>query len=385
MGSNNAAAAGPLQGLRIVEFAGLGPCPLAGMLLADMGADVIVIDRAAAPGAAVLERVATDRNKRSIVLNLKHPDGLQAAWRLLESADALIEGFRPGVMERLGLGPDAVAARHPRLVYGRVTGWGQGGPLAQAAGHDLNYVALTGALDLSRRDAAAPTLPPTLLGDMAGGAMFLAFGLVCALMEAQRSGRGQVVDAAMVDGVAALSALVRHMRGSAWWPRQRAHNVLLGSAPFYDAYECADGRFVTLAALEPPFYAELLRRLGLDDEDPARQHEHARWPALKARIAALMRTQPRAHWCALLEGSDACFAPVLSLEEAETHPHNAARGVYVNVDGQVQPAPAPRLSRTPAREAGPAPQAGQHGAELLRELGYGDAAVAALRDAGACG
>ncbi|MDZ5456954.1 CaiB/BaiF CoA transferase family protein [Azohydromonas lata] len=380
----NTTAAGPLQGLRIVEFAGLGPCPLAGMLLADMGADVIVIERAAAPASGALQRVATDRNKRSIALNLKHPDGLEAAWRLLESADALIEGFRPGVMERLGLGPDAAASRNPRLVYGRVTGWGQSGPLAQAAGHDLNYVALTGALDLSRRDGAAPTVPPSLVGDMGGGAMFLAFGLVCALMEAQRSGRGQVVDAAMVDGVAALSAMVRHMRGSAWWPSERSHAVLLGSAPFYDAYECADGRFVTLAALEPPFYAELLRRLGLDDVDPAQQHEHARWPALKERIAALMRTQPRAHWCALLEGSDACFAPVLDLQEAETHPHNTARGVYVNVAGEVQPAAAPRFSRTPGREPAPAPRPGEHGAELLRELGYGDDAVAALRAAGAC-
>jgi alpha-methylacyl-CoA racemase len=376
-------AAGPLQGLRIVEFAGLGPCPLAGMLLADMGADVIVVERAAAPGAG-LERAATDRNKRSIVLDLKQAQGLQAAWRLLESADALIEGFRPGVMERLGLSPQAVAARRPRLVYGRVTGWGQTGPLAQAAGHDLNYVALSGVLSLSRREGAAPVIPPTIVGDMAGGAMFLAFGVVCALMEAQRSGLGQVVDAAMVDGVAALSALVRHMRGSAWWPQERAHNLLLGSAPFYDAYECADGRFVTLAAIEPPFYAELLRRLGLHDEDPARQHEHARWPALKARIAALMRTQPRAHWCALLEGSDACFAPVLEPDEAENHTHNVARGVYVNVDGETQPAPAPRLSRTPARAPGPAPQRGEHTDALLHELGYGDAAVAALRAGGAC-
>jgi alpha-methylacyl-CoA racemase len=359
---------GPLAGLRIVEFAGLGPCPLAGMLLADMGADVIVIERAA-PAGPGLERAATDRNKRSIELDLKQPRGLEAAWRLLGSADALIEGFRPGVMERLGLGPQDVAARHPRLVYGRVTGWGQDGPLAQAAGHDLNYVALTGVLSLSRRDGQPPVIPPTIVGDMAGGAMFLAFGVVCALLEARRSGRGQVVDAAMVDGVAALGALVRHMRGSPWWPEERAHNLLLGSAPFYDVYECADGRCVTLAAIEPPFYAELLRRLGLHDEEPARQHEHARWPALKARIAALLRTQPSRHWCALLEGTDACFAPVLSLDEAAAHPHHAARGTYVTVDGRVQPAPAPRLSRTPGRAPGPAPWRGQHTRELLRELG----------------
>ncbi|WP_298232141.1 CaiB/BaiF CoA-transferase family protein [uncultured Azohydromonas sp.] len=363
-------APGPLAGLRIVEFAGLGPCPFAGMLLADMGADVIVIERAAAgPG---LERAATDRGKRSVVLDLKQPRELEAAWRLLESADALIEGFRPGVMERLGLGPEPVAARNPRLVYGRVTGWGQDGPLAQAAGHDLNYVALTGALSLSQRDDAPPVIPPTLVGDMAGGAMFLAFGVVCALLEARRSGRGQVVDAAMVDGVAALSALVRHMRGSPWWPEERAHNLLLGSAPFYDVYECADGRHVTLGAIEPPFYAELLRRLELHDEDPARQHEHARWPALKARIAALIRTQPRAHWCALLEGTDACFAPVLDLDEAAAHPHHAARGTYVQVDGRTQPAPAPRLSRTPARTPGAAPRRGQHTQEVLRELGLDD-------------
>ncbi|NML15967.1 CoA transferase [Azohydromonas sp. G-1-1-14] len=370
--------------MRIVEFAGLGPCPFAGMLLADMGADVIVVERAAGGGAG-LERIATDRNKRSVVLDLKQAEGLAAAWRLVESADALIEGFRPGVMERLGLGPEEALRRRPRLVYGRVTGWGQDGPLAQAAGHDLNYVALTGALSLSRRDEAAPVIPPTLIGDMAGGAMFLAFGVVCALLEAQRSGRGQVVDAAMVDGVAALAALVRHMRGSPWWPEEPRHNVLLGSAPFYEVYECGDGQFVTLGAIEPPFYAELLRRLGLHDEDPAHQHEHARWPALKARIAAVLKTQPRAHWCALLEGSDACFAPVLDLDEAAAHPHHAARGTYVRVGGEVQPAPAPRLSRTPARAPGAAPRRGEHTEALLRELGYGVEDVARLRAAGACG
>ncbi|WP_157265229.1 CaiB/BaiF CoA transferase family protein [Azohydromonas aeria] len=375
------ASTGPLAGFRIVEFAGLGPCPFAGMLLADMGADVIVVERAAAaPGAqGGLERTATDRGKRSVVLDLKHPDGLQAAWRLLETADALIEGFRPGVMERLGLGPDAVAARRPRLVFGRVTGWGQDGPLAQAAGHDLNYVALSGVLSLAGRAGEAPLTPPTVVGDMAGGGLFLAFGVVCALLEAQRSGRGQVVDAAMVDGAAALSALVRHMRGSPWWPARREHNLLLGSAPFYDSYACADGHCVTLAAIEPPFYAELLRRLGLDDEDPARQHEHARWPALKERIAALLRTRPRAHWCALLEGSDACFAPVLDLDEAAAHPHNAARGTFATVDGEVQPAPAPRLSRTPARVPQAAPRRGEHTEALLRELGYTGAELEQLR------
>lgn len=359
---------GPLHDLRIIEFAGIGPGPFAGMLLADMGADVIVIDRAneVRPGNRPM---ALHRGKRSVALDLKSDAGRAAAWALIESADGLIEGFRPGVMERLGFGPDAVAARHPRLVFGRVTGWGQDGPLAQAAGHDINYVALSGAMSTAQRPGQLPLVPPTLLGDMGGGAMFLVFGLMCALHEARASGRGQVVDAAMIDGVAAMGALVQQMRGIGYWRDQAEHNFFLNSSPFYEVFECADGGAVTLGAIEPAFYVELLKRLGLDDVDPAAQYDARQWPALKARVAARIREKTRDEWCQLLEGSDACFAPVLSFDEAAAHPHNRARGLFVDVDGQRQPAPAPRLARTPARSPQPGIVIGQHTAEVLAELG----------------
>ena len=366
--SCQAPAAGPLHGLRVIEFAGIGPGPFAGMMLADMGADVIVIDRAADVAAAASRpRPALSRGKRSVALDLKSDEGRAAAWALIESADALIEGFRPGVMERLGFGPDAVVARQPRLVYGRVTGWGQTGPLAHAAGHDINYVALTGVLWTSCRAGQAPVVPPTIVGDM-GGAMFLAFGLMCALHEAKNSGRGQVVDAAMIDGVAAMSGLVHQMRHNGFWRDEPERNLFLNSSPFYEVFECADGQHITLGAIEPQFYAELLKRLGLDDVDPASQYDHRAWPALKARVAAQVKTHPRSEWQALLEGTDVCFAPVLSLAEAPAHPHNTARGLFVEVDGQCQPAPAPRLSRTPARAPTLGALCGEHTQEVLAEL-----------------
>ncbi|MEO6320667.1 MAG: CaiB/BaiF CoA-transferase family protein [Polaromonas sp.] len=370
--SSQARTAGPLHGLRVIEFAGIGPGPFTGMMLADMGADVIVIERAADVAAAASRpRAALSRGKRSVALNLKSDEGRAAAWALIESADALIEGFRPGVMERLGFGPDAVAARQARLVYGRVTGWGQTGPLAQAAGHDINYVALTGVLSTSCRPGQAPVIPPTIVGDMAGGAMFLAFGLMCALHEAKNSGRGQVVDAAMIDGVAVMSGLVHQMRHNGFWRDEPERNLFLNSSPFYEVFECADGRHITLGAIEPQFYAELLKRLGLDDVDPASQYDHRAWPALKARVAAQVKTRSRAEWQALLGGSDVCFAPVLSLAEAHEHPHNTARGLFVEVDGQRQPAPAPRLSRTPARAPTPGALCGEHTQEVLAELASG--------------
>ncbi len=359
-----------LAGIRIIEFAGLGPAPFAGMMLADMGADVIVVDRIDNPSNA---RADEHRGKRSIALDLKSDRGRDTAWVLIERADALIEGFRPGVMERLGLGPDAVAARNAKLVYGRVTGWGQHGPLAQAAGHDINYVSLTGAMSIAGRPNEAPMIPATLVGDMGGGAMFLAFGIVCALMEAQRSGCGQVIDAAMVDGVAALSSLIQQRRGARTWSDDAAHNFFLGASPFYDVFECADGH-VSLGAIEPKFYAELLRRLGVDDVDASRQYVFEDWPALRQRIAALLKTQTRAHWCVELEGSDACFAPVLTLAEAPQHPHLAARGTFVDADGRTLPAPAPRLSRSGARAPQAGPRPGEHTEEVLRELGF-DAAI----------
>jgi alpha-methylacyl-CoA racemase len=334
----------PLTGLRVIEMAGIGPCPLAGMLLADLGAAVTVIER---PGGQVLDTgTALGRGKRRVELDLKTAAGLAEARRLIEGADALIEGFRPGVMERLGLGPGDFEASHPLLVYGRVTGWGQTGPLAQAAGHDINYVALTGVMSVASRAGVAPSIPATLIGDMGGGAMFLAFGLMCALWEAQRSGRGQVVDAAMVDGVGALSGLLHSLRAAGRWSEQPQQNFFLHSAPFYDCFECADGRFISLGALEPQFYAELLQRLGLGDVDPAAQHDHQAWPALRERVAARVREKTQAEWCGLLEGTNACFAPVLSLAEAPLHPHAQARGSFVQVNGQWQPAAAPRFSRS---------------------------------------
>jgi len=325
-------------------MAGIGPCPLAGMMLADHGAEVIVIER---PGGQVLDTGSgLDRGKRRVCVDLKTPEGLAQARALIEGADALIEGFRPGVMERLGLGPESFAARHPRLVYGRVTGWGQTGPLAQAAGHDINYVALTGVLSVATRAGTAPSIPATLIGDMGGGAMLLAFGLMAALWEAQRSGRGQVVDAAMVDGVGLLSSLLHSLRASGRWSDDPARNYFLHASPFYDCFECADGRFVSLGPLEPQFYAEMLQRLGLTDVDAAAQLDQSQWAALRERVAARIREKTRDEWAALLEGTNACFAPVLTLAEAPLHPHAQARGSFVQTeDDHWQPAAAPRFSR----------------------------------------
>jgi alpha-methylacyl-CoA racemase len=361
---------GPLTGLKIIEFAGIGPGPFTGMMLADMGADVILIDRAAdVARAAKYPRAASNRGKRSIALDLKSDADREVVWTLLESADALIEGFRPGVMERLGFGPDAVAARNPKLVYGRVTGWGQTGPLAQAAGHDINYVALTGVLSTSARPGQAPVIPPTIVGDMAGGAMFLAFGLVSALLEAQKSGLGQVVDAAMIDGVTAMSGLIHQMRSNGSWVDQEEHNFFSNASPFYEVFECSDGQYISLGAIEPQFYAQLLKLLKLDDVDPALQYDTRTWPQLKQRMAATIQQKTRAEWQILLEGTDVCFAPVLSLTEAAEHPHNKSRALFVNVNGQQQPAPAPRFSRSMLREPSPGALCGEHTQEVLAELG----------------
>jgi alpha-methylacyl-CoA racemase len=339
-----------LHGVRIVEFEGIGPGPLAGRMLADMGATVTVISRVQA-GGSVMQRLANTPDnplragKQVLELDLKTPAGLAQALDLVAGADALIEGNRPGVMERLGLGPAECAARNPRLVYGRMTGWGQDGPLSQAAGHDLNYVALTGLLSLSARPGERPILPPTVVGD-ATGALGLAFGIACGLIEARASGRGRVVDAAIVDVVAMLGALVQWIRASGQIDGELPSPF--HDSPFYDVYECADGRCVTIGALEPQFYALLLAKLGLTDVEPAAQYDRRGWPALKARLAELFRSRPRDAWCALLEGSDVCFAPVLSIAEAAAHPHNVARGVYaVAPSGAVRPAGAPRFAPLP--------------------------------------
>lgn len=377
--------AGPLAGVRVVEMVGIGPCPFAAMMLADMGAEVIRIDRKATPGEdhpyPVLgtRHDVMARGRRSLALDLKKPAGRSAALRLVEGADVLLEGFRPGVMERLGLGPDACLERNPKLVYGRVTGWGQSGPLAQAAGHDINYVALSGMLHAMGRSGSPPAPPLNLVGDFGGGGMMLAFGVVCAVLEARISGQGQVVDAAMTDGAALLGAMMYGLRGAGSWSDGREANLLDGGAPFYDSFACLDGKFISIGAIEPQFFATLLRLTGQDDPAFTRRWNRAHWPGLKERFAALFATRTRDDWCRLLEGSDVCFAPVLDMAEAPRHPHNAARRTFVDIDGVTQPAPAPRFSRTvPATPNAPS-SPGEDGAAILADWGFTDASIEALK------
>lgn len=378
---------GPLHGIRVVEIGGIGPGPFCAMMLADMGAEVIRVDRrqdAAAASARQAPRFDPSlRNRRSVAVDLKNPAGVEAVLALVERADALVEGFRPGVMERLGLGPDACLARNRKLVYGRMTGWGQSGPLAQAAGHDINYISITGALHAIGTRDSGPVPPLNLVGDYGGGAMMLAFGVVSGLLEASRSGCGQVVDAAMTDGAALLCAYFYGQRAAGTLGNQRASHMLDGGAPFYGVFECSDGRFVSIASIEPQFYALLVERLQLDPEEFAPQLETSRWPALKQHLAELFRRRPRDHWCRLLEGSDACFAPVLDWDEAPAHPHNVARRTFVEFDGVIQPAPAPRFSRTPGALRIPPGHPGEHTRQILRDWGFSDAQVTALERAGA--
>jgi alpha-methylacyl-CoA racemase len=379
--------AGPLAGIRVVEMVGLGPCPFAAMMLADMGAEVIRIDRPTKPGAVNPYPVlgtrydVLARGRPSLALDLKQPAGRETLLKLLDQADVVIEGFRPGVMERLGAGPDVCLARNPRLVYGRVTGWGQHGPLAQAAGHDLNCIALTGMLHAMGRPDSPPPPPLNLVGDFGGGGMMLAFGVVCAVLEARSSGHGQVIDAAMSDGAALLGAMVYGMRALGDWSGQRGANLLDGGAPFYDSYACADGTFITIGSLEPQFYAELLQLTGISDA-PFSQGDIGTWPAMRERFTSLFASRTREQWCALLETTDVCFAPVLDMKEAPRHPHNAARGTYIDIDGVTQPAPAPRFSRTPGEAAKAASAPGADSAAVLAGWGLDGAAIAALRTAG---
>lgn len=379
--------AGPLSGVRVVEMVGIGPCPFAAMMLADMGAEVIRIDRKGGAGAGAdgpypvlgTRHDVMARGRRSLALDLKQPAGRSTAMRLIEQADVLLEGFRPGVMERLGLGPDDCRERNPKLAYGRVTGWGQTGPLAQAAGHDINYVALSGMLYSTGRAGTPPAPALNLVGDFGGGGMMLAFGVVCAVLEARKSGRGQVVDAAMTDGAALLGAMMYGLRGFGAWSGQREGNLLDGGAPFYDTYACSDGKFIAIGAIEPQFFATLLTLTGQSDPLFTKRWNKAHWPELKERFAALFATRTRAEWCRLLEGTDVCFAPVLDLEEAPRHPHNAARRSFVDIDGVTQPAPAPRFSRTAPDVPAPPSSPGADSDAILADWGFTRQSIEALR------
>ena len=377
---------GPLTGIRVIEIAGIGPGPFCAMMLADMGADVVRIDRASAARGGDPDRPPLDllnRGRRSVGIDLKSSEGVETVLALVEGADALLEGFRPGVAERLGIGPADCLARNPRLVYGRMTGWGQEGPYASAAGHDLNYIALAGALHGIGRQGEAPVPPLNLVGDFGGGGMYLAFGMACALLEARNSGQGQVVDAAMVDGAASLMTAFFGMARSGFWSEERGTNMLDTGAHFYNVYETADGRYISLGPIEPQFYAELRERLGLHGPEWDHQTDRSRWPELKEKLAALVAQRTRDEWCELLEGTDTCFAPVLSLAEAPEHAHNRERGTFTQVAGVVQPGPAPRFSRTPGAIRRPPPHAGQHTDEILGELGLDADAIASLRASGA--
>jgi len=378
---------GPLSHLTVIELAGIGPGPFACMLLADMGARIIRIDRAPpAPSRGGLDDLmrndgVVDRGRLSLSLNMKDPRAVEAVLRLLEKADILIEGFRPGVAEKLGLGPVQCHARNPRLVYGRMTGWGQTGPLAQTAGHDINYISLTGALH-AIGTAARPLPPLNLVGDYGGGGMLLAMGVLAAHAHAQHTGSGQVVDAAMTDGAALLMAAQYGLMAKGFWQDARESNFLDGAAHFYGTYECQDGKHVSVGAIEPQFYRQLLELCGITDPHFQKQWEQGEWPALRVKLAQVFRTRTRAQWCEVLEGSDACFAPVLSMTEAAEHPHNLARGTFARPDGVLQPAPAPLFDRTPSELPPKAPRTGEHTAQLLAAAGYASADIQALADAG---
>ncbi len=376
---------GPLAGVRVIEMAGIGPAPFCGMLLADMGAEVIRVDRLTLSGLGIETPVKYDlfnRNKKSVAIDLKAADGAATVRRLIAQADMLIEGFRPGVMEKLGLGPDLCLGDNPKLVYGRMTGWGQEGPLAFAAGHDLNYIALTGALGAIGQTGGEPVVPLNLVGDFGGGAMYLAMGMLAALVEAKGSGRGQVVDAAIVDGTASLMTMFHSFQQMGAWDLKRGNNIIDGGAPFYAVYETSDGKYVTVGAIETKFYAELIERLGLAGEALPHQHDKKRWPELRARFAEIFRGKTRDEWCAQLEGTDACFAPVLDMVEARAHSHMAARDIHVEVDGVVNPAPAPRFSRTPSGIAHPAVASGSSTAAVLTDFGFDRAEIDRLKAAG---
>jgi len=361
-------AQGPLSGIKIIEFAGIGPAPFCGMLLSDLGADVVRIDRAgkSRPGNPV---DVMSRGRRSIALDLKNAGDVETALKLIEKADALIEGYRPGVLERLGLGPDVVLARNPKLVYGRMTGWGQTGALSHAAGHDLNYIAITGALHAMGCADRRPRPPLNLVGDYGGGALYLAFGLMAGILNVKNGGEGQVIDCAMSDGAASLATMFYGMKAMGMWTDEREANLLDGGAHFYDTYACSDGKWVSIGSIEPQFYALLLEKTGITDPAFQAQMDRSKWPELKAKMIAVMKTKTRDEWCEIMEGTDICFAPVLSLSEAPNYKHNVDRGTFVEIEGVVQPAPAPRFSKTPGAIQSLPAGIGEHGDEILSDWG----------------
>ena len=379
---------GPLNGLRVVEMAGIGPAPFCAMLLSDMGAEVIRIDRTARgdlgldlgkdPRFDVLRR-----GRKSIALDLKNPEAVAAAKRLISQADVLVEGFRPGTMERLGLGPDEFLSTNPKLVYGRMTGFGQVGPEASRAGHDINYIALAGVLSTIGRKGTAPVPPLNLVGDFGGGAMFLSFGILAALFECSRSGKGQVVDAAMVDGAAYLSTAIHGMKALGLWQEERGTNILDSGAPWYDTYATSDGKFIAIGSVEQRFFRELLSRLEIDPATFPSQFDRGRWPEMRERLADVFRSKTREQWCEVMQGSDACFAPVLTLGEAPLHPHNRARDTFINIEGVIQPAPAPRFSRSRTTNPHAPPTIGANADQVLDDWGFDPQEIAALRKAGA--
>lgn len=379
---------GVLSGYKVVEFAGIGPAPMCAMLLSDMGAEVLRIDRAEEANLGIPTDAKFNvlgRGRRSVALDLKRKEGVEVALKLIAKADALIEGFRPGVMERLGLGPDVCMAKNSKLVYGRMTGWGQDGPMAHAAGHDINYIALTGALHSIGNRGGAPVPPLNLVGDFGGGGVYLALGVVAALLESQKSGKGQTIDVAMVDGASSLMAAIYGLRAAGRWTDKRGDNFLDTGAHYYNVYETKDGKYISIGSIEPKFYAELLQLSGLQHEELPKQNDKDSWQAMNERLATVFFSKTRDEWCKIMEGSDVCFAPVLDMGEAPKHPHNKQRGTFVEVDGVVQPGPAPRFSRTPSAIQGPPAVAGQHTVAALKDWGFTASELDQLQKAGAIG
>ncbi|MDG1943352.1 MAG: CaiB/BaiF CoA-transferase family protein [Halioglobus sp.] len=371
---------GPLNGYTVIELAGIGPAPMGGMVLADMGAEVIRIDRA----SAMVMKDVSARGKKSVVINLKDPGGVEALLRMVENADVLIDPFRPGVCEKLGIGPDVCLARNPKLVFARMTGWGQEGPLAQSAGHDINYISITGALYAMGRSGEKPVPPLNLVGDMGGGGMLLVNGVLAALLETANSGKGQVIDAAMVDGAAQLMWMFYGFQSFGMWDEtQRESNMLDGGAHFYDTYECADGEYISLGSIEPQFYALLKELAGLSEDDFGAQNDQAAWPAMKKQLTEIIKQKTQARWCELMEGTDVCFAPVLNFMDAPKHPANVARNTYIEMDGLTQPAPAPRFSRTPSKVQHGAHEAGQDTDAVLLAMGFAEQELEGLKACGA--